>query len=151
MVCWASGAFTWRTRCSMCWTRVFPRRLSDKHRLCEIQDPPQLQHKTKARHLSESSLLLQKLPMVSLRREQRVTVFPWRLLRQPHSTASPKQSLLGRTLVKEPWLWTPPPFHFSFVMPRVRCPPAPLAVAISFIRQPHEVSASRSRLSAPSG
>src|SRR5216683_1329222 len=80
------------------------------------------QDKTKARVLSEPSLLPQKLPMVSRRREQRVTVFPWRLLRQPHSTASPKQSLLGRTLVKEPWLWTPPPFHFSLVMPRVRCP-----------------------------
>src|SRR4029077_9421353 len=67
----------------------------------------------KARFLSEPSLLLQKLPMGSLRREQRVTVFPWRLLRKPHSTASPKQSLLGRTLVKEPWLRTASPFHFS--------------------------------------
>jgi len=31
----------------------------------------------KARVLSEPSLLLQKLSMVSLRREQRVAVFPW--------------------------------------------------------------------------
>src|SRR5713101_7562924 len=128
-----------------------PLRLARPRQVASACERGHGQDKTKARHLSEPSLLSQKLPMVSRRREQRVTVFPWRLLRLPHSTASSKQSLLGRTLVKEPWLWTPPPFHFSLVMPRFRCPPAPLAVAISLIRQPHEVSASRSRLSAPSG
>src|SRR4029077_2379948 len=43
------------------------------------------------------------------------------------------------------------PSTSALVMPRFRCPPAPLAVAISLIRQPHEVTASGSRLSAPSG